>query len=222
MEKSIFSIYNTLNQSSCYVSTNISSLIVLRLGWRVRDLRCINKIIVHSQTLHFVICFKPNKIKSTSWKAFVQDTKACFLVGGMQNVSVYRFYMLEPTTIQLQKYVKPPPLLLLPGTGCLLQAVETAAQRQAQTVGKPNHYMFDCVASQFGVERERCLMVGDRLDTDIMLGSNCGLKTLLTLTGVSTVADAEAHQKSGCPERQGMVPDYYVESIADLLPALQG
>ncbi|XP_038130154.1 glycerol-3-phosphate phosphatase [Cyprinodon tularosa] len=110
----------------------------------------------------------------------------------------------------------------VPGTGCLLQAVETAAQRQAQTVGKPNHFMFDCLAAQFGVERERCLMVGDRLDTDIMLGSNCGLKTLLTLTGVSTVAEAQKHQESGCAERQGMVPDYYVESIADLLPALQG
>ncbi|KAF7204703.1 glycerol-3-phosphate phosphatase [Nothobranchius furzeri] len=110
----------------------------------------------------------------------------------------------------------------VPGTGCLLQAVETAAQRQAQTVGKPNHFMFDCVASQFGVNPDRCLMVGDRLDTDILLGSNCGLKTLLTLTGVSTVAEAEAHWESGCSERKGMVPDYYVESIADLLPALQG
>lgn len=110
----------------------------------------------------------------------------------------------------------------VPGTGCILKAVETAAQRQAQTVGKPNHFMYDCVASQFGLDRTRCLMVGDRLDTDILLGSNCGLKTLLTLTGVSTVADAEAHQESGCPERLGMVPDYYVESIAELLPALQG
>ncbi|XP_056152940.1 glycerol-3-phosphate phosphatase [Lampris incognitus] len=110
----------------------------------------------------------------------------------------------------------------VPGTGCLVRAVETAAQRQAQTVGKPNRFMFDCVASQFGLDGARCLMVGDRLDTDILLGSNCGLRTVLTLTGVSTVADAEAHLKSGCPEKQRMVPDYYVESIADLLPALQG
>ncbi|KAM4624259.1 glycerol-3-phosphate phosphatase [Polymixia lowei] len=110
----------------------------------------------------------------------------------------------------------------VPGTGCLVRAVEIAAQRQAQTVGKPNHFMFDCVASQFGLDRTRCLMVGDRLDTDILLGSNCGLKTLHTHTGVNSLADAEAHQNSGCPERQGMVPDYYVESIADLLPALQG
>uniref|UniRef100_UPI0037E75E2B glycerol-3-phosphate phosphatase n=1 Tax=Semicossyphus pulcher TaxID=241346 RepID=UPI0037E75E2B len=110
----------------------------------------------------------------------------------------------------------------VPGTGCLLKAVETAAQREAQTVGKPNNFMFDCVASQFAVDPNRCLMVGDRLDTDIMLGTNCGLKTLLTLTGVNTVADAEANQKSGCTLKQSMVPDYYVESIADLLPALQG
>uniref|UniRef100_A0A8C7X982 Glycerol-3-phosphate phosphatase n=1 Tax=Oryzias sinensis TaxID=183150 RepID=A0A8C7X982_9TELE len=110
----------------------------------------------------------------------------------------------------------------VPGTGCLLQAVETAAQRQAQTVGKPSPFMFDCLASQFGVERERCLMVGDRLDTDILLGSNCGLKTLLTLTGVSTLQDVAGHEESGCAERRRMVPDFYVESIADLLPALQG
>lgn len=112
-------------------------------------------------------------------------------------------------------------LLSSSGTGCLLQAVETAAQQKAQTVGKPSKFMFESLALQFGVDRERCLMVGDRLDTDILLGSNCGLKTLLTLTGVSTLADAEAHEKSGCTERQKMVPDYYVDSIADLLPALQ-
>ncbi|XP_032430106.1 glycerol-3-phosphate phosphatase [Xiphophorus hellerii] len=110
----------------------------------------------------------------------------------------------------------------VPGTGCLLQAVETAAQRQAQTVGKPSRFMFECVARRFGLRPERCLMVGDRLDTDILLGSACGLKTLLTLTGVSTAAEAAAHRDSGDDERRAMVPDYYVESIADLLPVLQG
>ncbi|XP_048870822.1 glycerol-3-phosphate phosphatase [Brienomyrus brachyistius] len=109
----------------------------------------------------------------------------------------------------------------VPGTGCLLKAVETAAQRQALVIGKPSKFMFDCVAHQYGLDPAKTLMVGDRLDTDILLGSNCGLKTLLTLTGVSTAADAEAHQCSGCPVRLGMVPDYIVESIAELLPALQ-
>ncbi|XP_068610470.1 glycerol-3-phosphate phosphatase [Brachionichthys hirsutus] len=109
----------------------------------------------------------------------------------------------------------------VPGTGCLLNVVETAAQRQAQTVGKPSRFMFDCIASKFGVDPTSCLIVGDCLATDIMMGSTCGLKTLFALTGVDTVADAEAHLSSGCEERRGMVPDYYVESVAELLPALQ-
>ncbi|KAK6481718.1 glycerol-3-phosphate phosphatase [Huso huso] len=110
----------------------------------------------------------------------------------------------------------------VPGTGCLVRAVETAAQRKAQIIGKPSHFMFDCVVSEYGIDPARTVMVGDRLDTDILLGFNCGLKTVLTLTGVSNLDEATAYQESHCPERTGMVPDYYVETIADLLPALQG
>ncbi|CAO2642170.1 Glycerol-3-phosphate phosphatase [Lemmus lemmus] len=65
-------------------------------------------------------------------------------------------------------------------------------------------------------------MVGDRLDTDILLGSTCSLKTILTLTGVSTLEDVKINQESDCMHKKKMVPDFYVDSIADLLPALQG
>ncbi|KFW71315.1 Phosphoglycolate phosphatase, partial [Pygoscelis adeliae] len=106
------------------------------------------------------------------------------------------------------------------GTGCLVKAVETAAQREAFIVGKPNRYMFDCVASEFDIDPARTIMVGDRLDTDILMGNSCGLTTLLTLTGVTTLDEVKGHQESGCPARQSLVPDYYVDSVADLLPAL--
>ncbi|KFO80631.1 Phosphoglycolate phosphatase, partial [Cuculus canorus] len=108
----------------------------------------------------------------------------------------------------------------IPGTGCLVKAVETAAQREAFIVGKPNRYMFDCVASEFDIDPARTIMVGDRLDTDILMGNSCGLTTLLTLTGVSTLEEVQGHQESGCPARHNLVPDYYIDSIADLLPAL--
>ncbi|NWR05973.1 PGP phosphatase, partial [Paradoxornis webbianus] len=108
----------------------------------------------------------------------------------------------------------------IPGTGCLVKAVETAAQREAFIVGKPNRFMFDCVAGEFPVEPARTVMVGDRLDTDILMGNACGLTTLLTLTGVTALDEVRGHQDSGCPARQDLVPHYYVDSIADLLPAL--
>ncbi|NWI11075.1 PGP phosphatase, partial [Crypturellus soui] len=109
----------------------------------------------------------------------------------------------------------------IPGTGCLVKAVETAAEREAFIVGKPNRYMFDCVVSEFNIDPARTIMVGDRLDTDILMGNSCGLTTLLTLTGVTTLEDVKGHLESGCPDRQRLVPDYYVDSIADLLPALE-
>ncbi|NWS23047.1 PGP phosphatase, partial [Pachyramphus minor] len=108
----------------------------------------------------------------------------------------------------------------IPGTGCLVKAVETAAQREAFIVGKPNRFMFDCVASEFHLDPARTIMVGDRLDTDILLGNSCGLTTLLTLTGVTALDEVQAHLGSDCPARHSLVPDYYVDSIADLLPAL--
>nr|XP_021406747.2 glycerol-3-phosphate phosphatase [Lonchura striata domestica] len=108
----------------------------------------------------------------------------------------------------------------IPGTGCLVKAVETAAQREAFIVGKPNRFMFDCVAAEFPVDPARTIMVGDRLDTDILMGNSCGLTTLLTLSGVTALDEVRGCQDSGCAARHSLVPDYYVDSLADLLPAL--
>ncbi|XP_033023013.1 glycerol-3-phosphate phosphatase [Lacerta agilis] len=109
----------------------------------------------------------------------------------------------------------------VPGTGCLVKAVETAAEREAFIIGKPSRYIFECVGKEFNIDPARTIMVGDRLDTDILMGNNCGLTTLLTLTGVSTLQEVKGHLESDCPERRNLVPDYYVDSIADLLPTLQ-
>nr|XP_016853927.1 PREDICTED: glycerol-3-phosphate phosphatase isoform X1 [Anolis carolinensis] len=58
----------------------------------------------------------------------------------------------------------------LPGTGCLVKAVETAAEREAFIVGKPSRYIFECVMKEFNIDPARTIMVGDRLDTDILMG----------------------------------------------------
>ncbi|NXA55022.1 PLPP phosphatase, partial [Nothocercus julius] len=107
-----------------------------------------------------------------------------------------------------------------PGTGSLTAAVETASGRKALVVGKPNTYMFDCIMERFGVDPSRTLMVGDRLETDILFGKNCGLSTILTLTGVSRLEEAQAYMASDSAAAKDLVPNYYVDSIADLIPGL--
>ncbi|XP_078096358.1 glycerol-3-phosphate phosphatase [Mustelus asterias] len=108
----------------------------------------------------------------------------------------------------------------IPGTGCLVKAVEAAANRTAHVIGKPSVYMFECLVKEHSIDPSRTVMVGDRLDTDILMGSNCGLRTILTLTGVSSLEEAKAHQESDSSDRHKLVPSYYVDSVADLLPTL--
>lgn len=125
-----------------------------------------------------------------------------------------------PVGADLPAATSVPPPSLPAGTGSLTAAVETASGRKALVVGKPNTYMFDCIVERFGVDPSRTLMVGDRLETDILFGKNCGLATILTLTGVSRLEEAQAYMASDNAAAKDLVPNYYVDSIADLIPGL--
>ncbi|XP_002740645.1 glycerol-3-phosphate phosphatase-like [Saccoglossus kowalevskii] len=107
--------------------------------------------------------------------------------------------------------------IMIPGTGVIVGAVKQAAQREPVVLGKPSKYLFDSIMQSFeGVTPERTVMIGDRLSTDISMGRTCGLKTLLVETGIDTRVDAKENQKSNSIERQKMVPDYFITSLADL------
>ncbi|XP_066507752.1 pyridoxal phosphate phosphatase [Hoplias malabaricus] len=110
---------------------------------------------------------------------------------------------------------------ITPGSGSLTAALETASGRKAIVIGKPSRFMFECISSQFDLDPAQSLMVGDRLETDILFGANCGLSTVLTLTGVSTMEQAQEYKDSESLDKKDCVPDYVVESIADFLEALE-
>uniref|UniRef100_A0A8C7ZYQ4 Pyridoxal (pyridoxine, vitamin B6) phosphatase n=1 Tax=Oryzias sinensis TaxID=183150 RepID=A0A8C7ZYQ4_9TELE len=111
---------------------------------------------------------------------------------------------------------------ILPGCGSLMAALEVASGRKATVIGKPSRFMFECISSQFkGLDPSQCLMVGDRLETDMLFGFNCGLDTMLTLTGVSQMEDAQEYRNSDLSTNHSLVPDYVVDTIADFLPAFE-
>ncbi|XP_031161287.1 pyridoxal phosphate phosphatase [Sander lucioperca] len=111
---------------------------------------------------------------------------------------------------------------ILPGSGSLIAALEVSSGRKATVIGKPSRFMFECISSQFsGVDPAQCLMIGDRLETDMLFGSNCGLDTMLTLTGVSQIEKAQEYRNSELTTNHSLVPDYVVDTIADFLPAFE-
>jgi HAD superfamily hydrolase (TIGR01450 family) len=71
---------------------------------------------------------------------------------------------------------------IAPGNGTLVSAVHTAAGVLATVAGKPERPIFDLAAERFGTTK--ALVVGDRLDTDILGANNAGLASALVLTGI--------------------------------------
>ncbi|MFB6179429.1 MAG: HAD-IIA family hydrolase [Halorientalis sp.] len=100
---------------------------------------------------------------------------------------------------------------LVPGSGAMIGAVEATADRSVDRImGKPSPEAVDAATDALDLPPEDCLLVGDRLDTDIALGERAGMTTVLVLTGIT---DREAVEQSET------TPDHVVESLADV-PAL--
>jgi phosphoglycolate phosphatase len=56
-------------------------------------------------------------------------------------------------------------------------------EREPIVTGKPSAFLMQDIAAKHGVQPSRSIMVGDRLDTDILWGLNTGMATLLVMTG---------------------------------------
>ncbi len=73
---------------------------------------------------------------------------------------------------------------LKPGAGTFVAAFEKMLSRNAQILGKPECYLGDIILSKYNAKRDEIIMVGDRLDTDILFAKNCGFKSVLVLSGI--------------------------------------
>jgi 4-nitrophenyl phosphatase len=73
---------------------------------------------------------------------------------------------------------------LVPGTGSIVAAVEAASGRTATVLGKPELPMMEAAAERLG--REGVLLIGDRLESDIVGAQRIGWDAALVLTGLTT------------------------------------
>ena len=78
---------------------------------------------------------------------------------------------------------------LVPATGALMAPIELATGSKAYYVGKPNPLIMRNALKKIGCRREDSVIIGDRMDTDIIAGIESEIETILVLTGVSTEAD---------------------------------
>ena len=101
----------------------------------------------------------------------------------------------------------------VPATGSVAALVRHATGVAPYFVGKPNPLMMREGLNVLGAHSETTVMVGDRMDTDVVAGIEAGLETILVLTGVTARESVDRF-----PYR----PSRVVPSVADLLAELTG
>ena len=90
--------------------------------------------------------------------------------------------------------------------GAYGKMLEDAANVKATYIGKPNEYIFEMALKTMDVDKDKVLMVGDKMATDIIGANNAGLKSALIKTGEYKESDIDC----------GVKPHFIFDSIQDL------
>jgi NagD protein len=106
----------------------------------------------------------------------------------------------------------PSPDGILPPTGAVAALISRATGVEPYFVGKPNPLMMREALRAIDAHSQSTVMIGDRMDTDIVAGMEAGMETILVLTGITTREMAERF-----PYR----PSRIVESVADLVELVE-
>jgi len=95
-----------------------------------------------------------------------------------------------------------------PGSGAILQAIAGVVERDPDRIlGKPSAVAANAALDRLDIPPKECLVVGDRLNTDILLGERAGMQTALVRSGVTDerrLAESDVE------------PDYVLDSLADI------
>lgn len=134
-------------------------------------------------------------------------------------------YLDNPSTLFIATNTDerfPMPSFVVPGTGTMVRAIETCAERKAVVMGKPENWLCDIFfKDEIHRDSKKFLMIGDRLNTDILFGNNNNFQTLLVETGVHKIIKVQEivdqiNNGEAEPDLEKQVPDFYISGLGDL------
>jgi len=97
-----------------------------------------------------------------------------------------------------------------PDAAAIIAAIEACTNTRVEAVvGKPSIYMVEAILDLLGMQAHQCIIIGDRLETDVLMGMQSGMAAALVLTGATRADDLAASE---------IRPTYVLNQLADLLP----
>jgi NagD protein len=97
---------------------------------------------------------------------------------------------------------------IVPATKALIAPIEIATGRKAYYLGKPNPLMMRIALRKIECQTEETVIIGDRMDTDIIAGIESEIDTCLVLSGISTLETIKMFPYQ---------PHYVLNGVVDLL-----
>src|SRR4030043_739300 len=99
----------------------------------------------------------------------------------------------------------------IPDCAAMIAAIEAVTQKKDEwIVGKPSPLIIQAALEVMGLMPEDCILIGDRLETDIKMGKEAGIATGIVLTGVTDEETLKEYRHSS------LQPDFVFQSIADV------
>lgn len=97
----------------------------------------------------------------------------------------------------------------IPDCAGMIAAVEAVTGKRVEVVvGKPSPIILEVALEALGLPASQCVIVGDRIETDMVMGKTLGLGTILVLSGITSPED---------PRIKDIRPDHVLSSIRELL-----
>lgn len=97
---------------------------------------------------------------------------------------------------------------VIPGSGSIIFSLAAVIDRKPDAIlGKPSDIAVEQALEKLDARAEECLLIGDRLDTDLAMGERAGMTTVLVLTGVTDRADVADSD---------IDPDYVIDGLGDI------
>lgn len=97
---------------------------------------------------------------------------------------------------------------IMPDAGSIIELLYACIGRRPIVIGKPEEKMIESLTEKYHVDKKDLIMVGDRLYTDIAMGHKAGIKSILVLSGETSLADYE---------KSDVEADYIFDSVKEIV-----
>ncbi len=112
--------------------------------------------------------------------------------------------------------------IMHPDIGTFISAFRVSTGKRPFVIGKPKKHIYQQLLEQLGCKKNEMVMIGDRLNTDILGANNYDIDTVLVLSGETTrtMLNKIIMAKWGTKAGKGLNPTAVIENVGELIPLL--